>query len=259
MDAEKITPVKINTVKQQTNVQKSVQLSPQKVELKSESSITPVKVNNIQNVQTTVTPVKSQVTQQPQQVKTVSQTPAKPVQKTASQPAQQTVSKPVTKPATKTVTKTASQPAKQSATPKAAQTAAPKKTAVSQTPAKTQAQIEQEELIQWNKWRSDLQNRIMNDVKLPTVKQGTVFKFSFDVDKYGKITNINTWSTDAMYTPYAIQYIAPVIRSYQGRSFLNFPAGSGRVTTTVSGGWKISDKTTYSTPSDYKDVEKVRN
>ena len=79
------------------------------------------------------------------------------------------------------------------------------------------------------------------------------------LDKYGKITNISTWSPDPNYTPYAIQYIAPVIRSYQGRDFMNFPAGSNRVTTTVSGAWKISDKMTYSSPSDYADVEKIRN
>ena len=140
----------------------------------------------------------------------------------------------------------------------------PQKTALKQTQtqtaySKTQEEKEQEELILWNKWRSDLQNRIMSDVKLPIVKQGTIFKFSFDVDKYGKITNISTWSTDPNYTPYAIQYIAPVIRSYQGRDFMNFPAGSNRVTTTVSGAWKISDKMTYSSPSDYTDVEKIRN
>lgn len=129
-----------------------------------------------------------------------------------------------------------------------------------QQPAvKTQAEAVQEEIIMWNKWRSDLQNRIMSDVKLPIVKQGTIFKFSFDVDKYGKITNISTWSTDASYTPFAIQYIAPVIRSYQGRDFMNFPVGSNRITTTVSGAWKISDKTTYSKPSDYQDVEKIRD
>ena len=128
-----------------------------------------------------------------------------------------------------------------------------------QPAVKTQAEIEQEEIVLWNKWRSDLQNRIMSDVKLPIVKQGTIFKFSFDVDKYGKITNISTWSTDANYTPFAIQYIAPVIRSYQGRDFMNFPAGSNRITTTVSGAWKISDKTTYSKPSDYQDVEKIRD
>lgn len=118
---------------------------------------------------------------------------------------------------------------------------------------------EQQEMILWNKWRSDLQNQIMSDAKLPTVAKGTIFRFSFEVDKYGKISNIKTWSENSMYTPYAIQYIAPVIRSYQGKDILNFPRGSNRYTTTVEGGWKISDKTKFSTPDDFEDVEKIRN
>lgn len=99
----------------------------------------------------------------------------------------------------------------------------------------------------------------MTDVKLPIVEQGTVFRFKFDVDKYRKISNLSTWSTSPQYTPYAIQYIAPVIKSYQGRSILDFPAGSNRMVTTVEGGWKISQTSKYSTPADYKDIEKIRN
>ena len=127
-------------------------------------------------------------------------------------------------------------------------------------PQKEVVQIQQEteeELILWNKWRSNLQNSIMNDVKLPYIQEGTIFRFSFEVDKYGKITSIKTWSLTPKYTPYAIQYIAPVIRSYQGRSILEFPTGSNRFSTVVEGGWRISKVTKYSTPEDYKDTEKV--
>ncbi len=120
-------------------------------------------------------------------------------------------------------------------------------------------QAQQKEEILWNKWRSDIQNNIMLDVKLPIVPSGTVFRFSFDVDKFGRVTNIKTWSEDATYTPYAIQYIAPVIRSYQGRSILNFPVGSKRFLTNVEGGWKVSDKSKLSSPDDYDDVEQIRN
>ena len=127
-------------------------------------------------------------------------------------------------------------------------------------PQREVVQIQQEteeELILWNKWRSNLQNSIMNDVDLPYIQEGTIFRFSFEVDKYGKITNIKTWSLTPKYTPYAIQYIAPVIRSYQGRSILEFPTGSNRFSTVVEGGWRISKVTKYSTPEDYKDTEKV--
>ena len=114
-----------------------------------------------------------------------------------------------------------------------------------------------EEEIAWNIWRSNLQNQIMKDVRLPIIPNGIVFKFTFDVDKYGKVSNVQTWSTTPSYTPYAVQYVAPLIRSYQGKSILNFPEGSNRITTKVTGGWRIAANTKYSTPNDYNDTEKV--
>ena len=114
-----------------------------------------------------------------------------------------------------------------------------------------------QEEIEWNAWRSKLQNQIMQDVILSNVPIGTVFKFTFEVDKYGKISNVQTWSLNKTYTPMAIEHIAPVIRGYQGREILNFPSNSNRITTKVEGGWKISDKSVFSTPMDYNDTEKV--
>jgi len=116
----------------------------------------------------------------------------------------------------------------------------------------------QEEELQWNVWRSNLQNQIMKDVKLPIMPQGTVFKFEFDVDEHGKVSNVQTYSLTPQYTPYAIQYIAPVIRSYQGHSILNFPSGTQRSATHVIGGWKIASVAKYSTPQDYNDTEKIK-
>lgn len=116
----------------------------------------------------------------------------------------------------------------------------------------------QEEEIAWNKWRSNLNNQIMRDSKLPTMPNGVIFKYKFTVDKYGKVSNVQTWSPASQYTPYAIQFIAPVIRSYQGHSILNFPTGSNRVTTEVTGAWKISSNERYSNPSDYNDIEKIK-
>ncbi len=121
----------------------------------------------------------------------------------------------------------------------------------------TKVLTQQEETIAWNIWRSNLQNKIMQDTKLPMMPAGIVFKFSFSVDKYGKVSNVQTWSETPSYTPYAIQYIAPVIRSYQGRAILNFPMGTQRTSTNVTGGWRISVNEKFSTPQDYNDVEKV--
>ena len=124
---------------------------------------------------------------------------------------------------------------------------------VPQTKTITQTQEE----IEWNKWRSNLQNQIMSDVDLVDVPQGIAFKFTFDVDKYGKVSNVKTWSTTPSYTPHAIQYIAPVIKGYQGRSILNFPSGSNRTVVHFDGGIKISNYERYSTPQDYNDTERV--
>ena len=97
----------------------------------------------------------------------------------------------------------------------------------------------------------------MQDTKLPPIPNGVLFQFSFTVDKFGKISNVQTGANPSSYTPYAIQYIAPVIRSYQGRSILNFPEGTARTSTQVTGKWRISSTEKYSTPQDYNDVEKV--
>ena len=114
-----------------------------------------------------------------------------------------------------------------------------------------------EEEIAWNIWRSNLQNQILKDCKLPIVPMGTVFRVSFDVDKNGRVSNVQTWSDNPKYTPYAIEFIAPVIRSYQGKSILEFPQGSQRTKTTFVGGWKISQTTKFSNPNDYNDIERV--
>jgi len=164
----------------------------------------------------------------------------------------------------KNVAKTVSQPVKTVNVPEKKVVTKPieikkeaSNTVVENKPAKTVI-TQSEEEIAWNIWRSNLQNQIMKDTKLPYVPKGTVFRFSFDVDKYGRITSIKTWSLNPNYTPYAIQYIAPVIRSYQGRDILDFPDGTQRLSTNFSGGWKISDNAKYSTPNDYNDIEKVK-
>ena len=125
------------------------------------------------------------------------------------------------------------------------------------TTVQQKALTQQEENIAWNRWRSVLTNKIMEDTKLPFLPNGILFKFSFTVDTYGKITNVQTGADPSNYTPYAIQYIAPVIRSYQGHSILNFPEGTARFSTQVSGKWRISSTEKYSTPQDYNDIEKI--
>ena len=131
-----------------------------------------------------------------------------------------------------------------------------KETTEALVPAK-KVLTESEEIIAWNKWRSDLQNQVMRDTKIGA-PIGTGFRFSFTVDKYGNMSNIKVWSTNSVYTDLAVRVIKPVLTSYQREPILVFPEGTKRVITNVTGGFVISTKTEYSTPSDYSDYEKVK-
>lgn len=115
---------------------------------------------------------------------------------------------------------------------------------------------EEEEIIAWNKWRSDLQNKLMSDSKI-AAPIGTTFAFSFTVDKFGTISNLKTWSTNPSYTPLAVRIIKPLLLSYQRTAILNFPTGSKRVITNVDGGFTMARSSRYSSPSDYNDYERV--
>ncbi len=208
----------------------------------SEKKVVNVPKKEVTQVKVPVTTTKKTVAQTPKTTVTT----AKNNTKVQTQPKVKT-EKTVQKPVQQTLTKqTAPMNTQQTKT----QTSV--KQPVKQTMTSTQEEIE------WNKWRSNIQNQIMHDVKLPILPQGTVFRFSFDVDKYGRITNVQTWSETPAFTPNAIQSIAPVIKSYQGRSILDFPQGSNRVTTTVTGHWRISTKQKYSNASNYNDIETVK-
>lgn len=243
------------TIVQADKVSTETKELPTTSAVKTDKKIVREKINNINKIQP--------VTKETEKIQTAKKTTTA-VTKTSSQKQQVSTkvvktTKPVQTKQVKTNTVKSKPAAKTKTVAKQKNTTVSKPATPAKTAAQTQQSAEQTELIKWNKWRSDIQNQLMKDVRLPIVPQGTVFKFQFDVDKYGKVTNIQTWSTNAAFTPFAIQYIAPVIKSYQGRSILNFPQGSNRIATTVEGGWKISNTTKYSTPSDFKDIEKVRN
>lgn len=116
---------------------------------------------------------------------------------------------------------------------------------------------EEEEIIAWNHWRSRLQNQVMMDSKV-MAPLGTVFKFSFTVDKYGNMSNVRVWSTNPTYSDYAVRMIKPVLMSYRNRPILNFPSRTRRIITNVEGGFTMARRTQYSSPSDYNDFETIR-
>lgn len=137
----------------------------------------------------------------------------------------------------------------------------PKPQQVQQKPQQVQNNApltEAEEVIVWNKWRSDLQNKVMRDSRI-AAPRGTVFRFSFTVNKFGQMSNLKIWSDTPGYTNYAIQALKPLLLSYQGKPILNFPARTKRITTNVEGAFAISNQDRFTTPNDYSDIERVRN
>ena len=128
---------------------------------------------------------------------------------------------------------------------------------IEQTQDNDRPLTEQEEIIVWNIWRSNLQNQIMKDTQI-AAPLGTAFKFSFTVDKRGRISNLKTWAVPSNYNPIAVNYLKPLILSYQGQSILNFPARTKRVITNVTGGFVISTQDRFSTPNDFQDIEKIK-
>lgn len=212
---------------------------------------------------------------------------AKSVQKSLAEKPKSSVNKPLQKPSNKTVQKsstdkTAQKPSSSahkpsSSTQKPATASKPNKTVEQPKPAqKTQIvsksepkketlmassnkqfTAEQLEVIAWNKWRSDLQNKLMRDANI-SAPIGTTFYFSFTVDKAGNISNLKTWSNNSSYTPLAVRVLKPLLLSYQKTPILNFPANSKRIITNAEGSFTMANSTRYSSPSDYNDYERIK-
>ena len=116
---------------------------------------------------------------------------------------------------------------------------------------------DQEEIIAWNKWRSNLQNQIMRDSQIDYAPLGTLFLFTFVVDKYGNISNIKVECSNPNYMDIARNNVKPAIANLQKKPILNFPKGTQRTSTVVTGLFLIGTQERYSTPNDFSDYERV--
>lgn len=145
------------------------------------------------------------------------------------------------------------QPAKPVQKPPVTQPVQPPKTSTFKNPYMT----EQEEIIAWNKWRSDLQNRIMVDSRIDYAPLGTAFLYSCVIDKYGNVSNIKTWSTNSNFTAAAKSKIKPAIANLQGQPILRFPRGTQRTSTVFTGAFIMGTEDRFSSPSDYSDFERI--
>ena len=233
--------VKVSQIPQQIVEQKSIfqnfpsQVVNKNIKTKAVKSQTQVQQRPKYELPKSIQDIVNGKHPQNQEVEKIVQSPKPPVQQTTHQ-------KPTTQPQQQIQQK-------------------PKPPQVQQKPQQVQNNApltEAEEVIVWNKWRSDLQNKVMRDSRI-AAPRGTVFRFSFTVNKFGQMSNLKIWSDTPGYTNYAIQALKPLLLSYQGKPILNFPARTKRITTNVEGAFAISNQDRFTTPNDYSDIERVRN
>lgn len=205
---------------------------PVKKEVKIQEQTTPNKATQMELLQRVLkNSENSQVVKQPTEAKNVQTTQPKSTQtvKTEIKPTQ-------TKP------ETTQQKTVQTSTPKS-----------STNPYMTA----EEEIIAWNIWRSNIQNQIMRDSNIDYAPLGTIFSFSFVVDKFGNVSNVKVECSHPSFMDVARNNVKPAIMRLQKKPILNFPKGTQRTSTVVTGLFLIGTQERYSTPDNYSDYERV--
>lgn len=132
-------------------------------------------------------------------------------------------------------------------------------TDVSNKPFKQKARYQYKN-IDWNTWRSEFVNRILDDSltirSLDTYGQGAWFYYSFDVSEEGRISNITIKSMHLREEDK--RRVAQLIQSYQYKEITVFPANTNRKSAKVSAVMMLSNETKHSSPSDFNDFEQIR-
>lgn len=249
-----ITDANYTFVEEETTPPMPVKIQSQNIEtqqnMQLQNKVAPKPSPKIDNKQQPQQQIKPAIKKQP---------PTKPVeQKTQKPQVKKTQKTTVNK--TQALNKTPVQkPAVKKTTIKEVQKTTPPKVVTQKpvAPVKQETLTEREEIIAWNNWRSQIQNRVMTDTKIGA-PMGTQFLFSFTVDKFGNMSNVKVWSQNPVYTDLGVRVVKPVLMGYQNKPILNFPEGTKRVITNVTGGFYIATNTKYSSSKDYSDFEKVK-
>lgn len=119
---------------------------------------------------------------------------------------------------------------------------------------------EEEEIIAWNIWRSNVNNYVMQNSagKFGFIPLGTQFSFSFLVDKFGNVSNIKVECSDPNYMHEARNVVKPAISAMQNKAILNFPEGTKRTTTQATGAFSIGRSNNFYNPGDFSDYERIK-
>lgn len=115
--------------------------------------------------------------------------------------------------------------------------------------------------VDWSRWKSNFVNRILDDSvyisELDSYPNGAFFYYSFNVDSYGSISNINVRSV--YLSDEDKQLVKNLIKSYAHKPITKFPPKSKRRSAKVSAIMMLSNsETNYSKPSDFNDTERVK-
>lgn len=161
------------------------------------------------------------------------------------------------KPVQKTVQTPVSQPKKQEVKPQQQVAQLPKPVVKQVTTSSNPYMTEEEEIIAWNVWRSNIHNQIMRDSDIGSAFMGTIFSFSFVVDKFGNVSNIKVEAFPDYFMDIARDGVKPAIQRLQNKPILNFPRGTKRTSTVVEGKFAIGTTNRFSTPGEYSDYERV--
>ncbi|MFI3301274.1 MAG: hypothetical protein R3Y28_07645 [Candidatus Gastranaerophilales bacterium] len=117
--------------------------------------------------------------------------------------------------------------------------------------------MSEDEIIAWNKWRSDLLNKIMVESQIEYAPLGTLFTYSFKVDKFGNVSNIKVECSNPEYNDVAQKNVKSAIQKLHKKSILDFPKGTQRSSTVADGIFIIGTQQRFSTPNDYADFERI--
>ena len=261
--APTVVQVSDNTVKTST-VEVPVQ---QKVvtPVKTQTMQTPIKVTTTQPTQTKIYVEQPKPTTQKTNV-TTSTNPgfnSDLIQKVMSN-AEKAAQEPVVLPKP---TQTTQQPVQQpKPKPQAQPQPKPQPTVVKvdtpQQPTTTTKKVltEEEEIIAWNIWRSNVNNYVMQNSagKFGFVPLGTQFSFSFLVDKFGNVSNIKVECSNQDYMNEARNVVKPAIAAMQNKAILKFPEGTKRTTTQATGAFTIARSNNFYNPGDFSDYERIK-
>lgn len=114
--------------------------------------------------------------------------------------------------------------------------------------------------LDWSTWRSNIINKITDDSvyieSLNNYPQGSMFAYSFMVDNTGKIYDIKVKSFQL--SKEDKDKVTQLIKSYEYKNITKFPPNSKRKMVRVSAILLFSDRTEYSRPSDFHDLEQIR-